>query len=296
MDPVEEFQRKADEARELFFRYMATRPTKSGNAAALKNRWEAKDPNVTQCNEGDGVFSYSLKFTKLQLAELKSAYVRFHPRSADKNLLTHEQDGVEFEAGVFVKTIEDWGAAIDVFRDNMPEEQKARKRSMESINVALLKLDQALAELDTDALGYWYGHVVDAVAKSGLQLSAADNRLVSMLNHPVRATVEGLELRRDLRAIINASVTATTAAADRLPKFDRVRYDPRYTTAVALERFIIEHSIAFDSTENGFAAICLRAMLDLAGVEYEKISYWLKKAEDNEDSHARWLQRMRGEG
>jgi hypothetical protein len=56
---------------------------------------------------------------------------------------------------------------------------------------------------------------------------------------------------------------------------------------------VIENRIAFNSTENGFAAICLRGIFDLAGVEYDKVSYWLKKAEDNPESYARSLQQMR---
>ena len=96
-----------------------------------------------------------------------------------------------------------------------------------------------------------------------------------------------------MREAIARAVEATEKASSILPKFDRVQYNSRYTTAIALERLVIENTIAFTSTENGFAAICLRGIFDLAGVECEKVSYWLKKAEDNPESYARWLQQLK---
>lgn len=47
----------------------------------------------------------------------------------------------------------------------------------------------------------------------------------SMLNHPLRAVVEGGELRKDLSFAIEVIVNATKSASDTLPKHDHVESD-----------------------------------------------------------------------
>lgn len=293
MDPIDDPYRKADEASDLMSRIPAAFPIKR-DMAALKARWEAKDPNVMMIDNGaHGGTRYELQFTKEQRAELKRAYLRARPPRSGQILGV---DNNEFEADVFVRTVEEWAKAIGLFEAITPDNQKERKRAMESVKASLTKLDQALAELDSSALGYWYGHVVDALAKSVTQVSETENRLSSMLDNPLRAAVEAGEFRQELREILKVVVEATTAATDTLPKYDHTENDVRLKTAMRLERLIIEHGIPFNSSETGFAAICLRMMFELAGVEVEKVSYWLKKAEDHPDSYARFLQRLRDRG
>jgi hypothetical protein len=200
---------------------------------------------------------------------------------------------LENEAIVFVRVIEGWGAELYFGQGRMPPHQKERKRSMESVNISLYKLKEALDELDTDALAYWYGHVADSLSKAGYQVSEADNRIASMLRAPMRAAAESQELRNELGRVIKDVSNATITAAETLPKFNHTEYDPRYRIAQHLERFVIEQNIHFDSTENGFASICLTEIFSLAGLEDDSVTYWLKKAENNPDSYARWLQRMR---
>lgn len=292
MDEIENFWRGHEETTDLFNRLPAAFPQKR-DIAKLKARWDDGDRNVVKTDREEyGGVSYNLRFTPDQLSELERAYIAAHPGrpNAIRNV-----DDVEFEASVFVRIIEGWADAIDDFDKLTPETQKDRKRTLNSISLSIMKLDQALSELDSEALGYWYGHVVDALAISGIQLSEADNRMSSMLNHPLRAVVEGGELRKDLRAVIGVIVKATESASEGLPKHNHAEHDPRLKTAKALEQLIIDHGIPFDSTETGFAAISLRAMFDLAGLDIEKVSYWLKKVEDDPDSYARFLLRMRGQ-
>lgn len=287
MDEVIKFWDNFEETQDLFNRLPAAFPQKR-DIAKLKGRWDAGDRNVMKTDHGEyGGITYSLQFTPEQRTELKRVYIAARP---GRNI-----DVIESEALVFVRVIESWAAAIDDFHSLTPDTQKERKRTFGSIGLSVMKLDQSLAELDSEALGYWYGHVVDALAISGLRLSEADNRMSSMLNHHLRAVVEGGELRKELRAVIGVIAKATECASEGLPKHNHAENDPRLMTAKALERLIIENGIPFDSTETGFAAITLRAMFDLAGLDIEKVSYWLKKVEDDPDSYARFLLRMRGQ-
>lgn len=285
MDDIEKFRRGADEAGELFLRFWAAFPVRR-NEVTLRNRWESGDRNVVKVTGDDDGDRYELQFTKEQEQALIDAYKLARPDYDER------MDGGS-EARIFVGILESWGDSIQLFAERKPDKQKERERSIEKINVALLKLDEALSELDSGALGFWYAHIVDATAKSGHQLSATDSALVSMLNEPVRAIVEAGEFRQTLRHLIGAWVDSTKTAASILPKHDHQQHDQRFQMARGLERMVIEHQIPFDIAERGFPALCLRAVFDLGGLDVEKVSYWLKKAAEDPDSFAKFTERMR---
>ena len=295
MDPEERGKRIGQEGTELLFRYLAARNNDKERMlmVPLKDRFEKGDPNVVCQPQESGDYLYKLRFTEEQSEKLKAAYLENRFAALRTGIPERIPDYLDDAADVFVAVISDWGSELYFMQNNMPAIQKERKRSMESVNLALYKLEETLGKLDTDALAYWYGHVVDNLAKAGYQVSDSDNQLVSMLRAPFKASVESLELRNGLSTVIKEIVNATTIAADTLPKFDRIEYDPRNRMAKHLERFVIENEIHFDSTDGGFASNCLTEMFSMAGFENDTVTYWLKKAEDNEDSHARWLQRMR---
>lgn len=283
------FHRRAEEVRELSDRLRSVYPIRPDTTERAR-RWEAKDPNVVKYDDGDGDVYYKLVFTDDQRNAVVKRYLAARTPPADSHF--HWRD----EAAVFVGIIESWADSVDVFEAITPEAQKDRRRAMDSIANALMKFDQALSDLDSAALGFWYGNVVDALAVHGVQISEADNRLASMLREPFRATVEGGEMREQVRAIVDIAVEATRKAGENLPKFDHAENDWRLRRALAVERLILEHQIPFETTETGFAADVLRALFDLAGADVEKVSYWLKKAADHPDSHGRWLQSLRDRG
>jgi hypothetical protein len=294
MDEIEKFLRKADEAQELFNRLPAAYPAKR-DLAALKARWEAGDKTVIKYidEDEDGGAYYRLEFTEKQQAELIDAYISASPKNDDRSKFPAYLKRLRSDADVFVRILQGWADGIEHSQNLVPDNQKSRERVFDSLGNAFAKLDQSLSELDSEALGYWYAHVVDALAKSGIQLSSADNQLTSMLDHPLRAVVEGGELRKDLRQMIKLIVQSTITAKESLPKYDRVENDIRLRKAKALERLVIEHGLPFDTSETGYPAACLRAIFDLAGLEVEKVSYWLKKAEDDPDSFAKFVKRMK---
>lgn len=297
MDPEERGKRIGQESNELMFRYFAARNNDKERAlmGPLKERFEKGDPNVTRTEQESGEYLYSLRFTKRQFEQLKSEYLNYRPEAQVPNITKHDAEWLDSEACVFVGVIDGWAAELYFGQGRIPAHQKERKRSMESVNLSLYKFEEALDKLDTDALMHWYGHVADSLSKAGYQVSEADNEIVSMLRDPMRAAAESQELRNELGRVINEVTNATIIAAETLPKFNHTEYDPRYKIAQNLERLVIDNNIHFDSTENGFASLCLTEMFNVAGLEDDNVTYWLKKAEDNPDSHARWLQRMRNE-
>lgn len=286
MDEIEQFWRRADEAQELMQRGMAIYPQKRPDQLGLKKRREAGDPNVKIWRHDEDDIEYRLEFTDGQRAVLERAYLEAQkasgvPKSYDNR-----------EARLFVRLIEDWPGYLLQLQASEPNSQKERGRALDAVGNAITKLDQSLAALDSAALGYWYAHVADALARSGFQLSEADNQMTSMIKHPMRAMVEGGETRKELRAMVEVVVKATMEAKDSLPKFERVEQDPRMVQARQLEDLLGRHKITFDTSETGFPAKCLRTIFDIAGVEVEKVSYWLKKAEEHPDSWAKFAKKI----
>ncbi len=291
MDPIKQFQQRFDEATDLTRRMQVVYPARRNDMAELRARWEKDDPNVVKyCYGPDEPDRYKLEFTKSQRDELKTGYLDNRQSGNGR----FSQDDMDSEATVFVRTIEAWAGAENYFEASVPDEQKARKNTLKSVKVAVEKLDQALNELDSEAMGYLYAHLVDGLAVSGVQLSADDNKMTSMLNEHLRAVVEGGEMRKTIRALASTIVDATNKASNSLPKYDHVANDPRLRMAKQMERFMFEHQLPFEARDSGFAVQCLRAMFELAGIDVEKPGYWIKKAIDDPDSHARWIERMQG--
>lgn len=279
------FQRRADEAHETTLRVARAFPVRR-DVAALKARWQHKDPNIRATRDDKGGVSYERQFTDAQTHELEEAYLASRPRAPSGFSWAHE-------ANVFVGIIEAWAASIALFQATTPPEQKNRVRSLRSVTNALTKLDQAPADLDSGALSFLYAKLADSLAAAGFQLSESEGRPGSMMDDPMRAAAEAGEGRKLLRVIIDQGVQAATSATKDLPTIDRVETDPRLGTVRRLERLMLEHQLPFEATEASYAAQCARAMFELADYKVEKVAYCLRKAIDHPDSHARWLQSLR---
>lgn len=269
---------------DLFSRGMATYPVRR-DLAALKRRRDNGDLNVVaRADENGNIFDYKLEFTREQREELRKAY----RQAKNRELVPHE-----IEDSGFVGIIEGFGDAILDFISIEPPDQKTRLRAIDSFANGVEKIDSALAEMDSSALGWLYATAVDKLSGEGVQVSTGDGNIVSMRSHPIRAQVEAGEMRQELRKLAGAIVSAARDAQTSLPKYERNDNDARLQTVKALERQIIEHGIEFVTTESGFPAQCLRSIFELAGLDTEKVSYWLKKAADDPDSFARFRERMR---
>lgn len=196
IEQVIRFQRRADEASDTMERVARAYPIKR-DQATLKARWAAKDPTVRATADGEGIITYERQFTEAQIKNLEDAYIANRPL-VDGNYPL----GWSHEAKVFVRIIASWAASVDLFRAIAPPDQKARTRSLDSVANALTKLDQALATLDSGALGYLYAKVIDALSVATFHQSESDNRLASMMDNPLLAVAEAGEGRQRLRKII----------------------------------------------------------------------------------------------
>lgn len=252
---------------------------------ALKKRHEAGDPNVVPYFNSDGTVEfYKLEFTSEQKAKLIRAY---------RVAIGGEPHDSEMCAEIFADIIEGYAGSIPDYLEITPPIQKDRERAIDSFIVGIEKIDSALADMDSAALGWLYANMVDKFATEGIQISCDDGEIASMRNHPHQAMVEAGELRGRLRRIASSAAEAAANARDTLPKSERVENDPRFKMAQYLERQIIEEGIAFSTNETGFAAQCLRAIYELGGLEVEKVGSWLKKAADAPDSFTNSRQQMR---
>lgn len=283
MDQIHEFIKCAKKNIDLMNRGAAVYPI-SKDLSALKKRHENGDPNVIAYLDKQGkVESYGLEFTQEQRYELERAYLAVAPKE------TYVDD---YSSSYFVGLIERWGASIPDFLAIEPPAHKERQRAIVSFVNGVEKVDAALRDLDSSALGWLYANLVDKFASEGIRISPDDDGIISMREHPIQSQVEAGELRVKLRRIASTLVDAAAEARGTLPKSDRIENDPRMQIAKNLERTIIENGIEFSTSESGFPAQCLRAVFELGGLDVEKVGYWLKKAADDPDSFARFRQRM----
>lgn len=273
----------ADKMNDLMHRSFAVYPIRQ-NILELKKRHETGDKNVMAYRDEHGAIDhYELKFTAEQSQELRRAY---------KDALGDRVPTAGQCEKVFVRILEAWGAAIPELMSVSPLPNKSRQRAIVSFANSMEKMDAALDELDGGGLGWLYANVVDKLSENGVRVSPDDMDIVSMKNHPIKAMVEAGEFRQELRKLTKAVVDAAVDAKENLPIIDRVENDPRFTTAKALERRIIEEGFEFSTSEVGFPAQCLRAIFELGGLDVEKVSYWLKKVAEDPDSYAKFRQRM----
>ena len=284
MDQINKYLKYGEKNINLINRGAAAYPIRQ-DLAELKKRHEDGDKNVIAYLDGQGrVERYELEFTQKQRDELERAYWAEVPKE------TYVDDT---SGSYFVGLIERWGGSIPDFLAIEPPIHKTRQRAIDSFVKGIEKMDAALAELDSSALGWLYANVVDKLACEGLQVSPDDGGMISMRNNHIQAMVEAGELRGRLRRIASSAAEAAANARDTLPKSERVENDPRFKMAQYLERQIIEEGIAFSTNETGFAAQCLRAIYELGGLEVEKVGSWLKKAADAPDSFTNSRQQMR---
>jgi hypothetical protein len=263
MDELERLRQHASEAAYALELYFPDRTRKPNEA--LKTRY-GKDPTVvkTTWSTSDEVVirtDYALCFTNAQEAALIDAYGR---QRAQLNDESREQ-----MADIFVGVLEKWANTMYLYDVTPgPQPQKSRRVAIEQVKLGLFKIDEALSKLDLGAYSHWYSHVMKASADAGIDLR----------NQKLEFAYEVVEFRAKARKLLECWAEATRAAAQTLPLIDLKDYDKRMRTAICLQDLIYEHKIPFQTTEKGFPAVCLRAVFELAGVEVEKVSYWLKEA------------------
>lgn len=279
MNEIKRFWQRFEERRQLLSDVHNVFPVRR-DLAKLKARRDAGDQNVVvYLDEAGHPHHYAVKFTPEQREDLRRQYRVVKPATGP----------MDDEDDLFVSIIEAQADGILDSQSICVAYQKDRSRAINSLVNAAQKFDTALDQLDSAALGWLYGHIANRLAPEGYQLSEADGQLASMLDDPLRAQVEAGRLRQQIRRLVGVVTEAAAEAEKSLPPAERTENDPRLTTALCLERQIVGSGIQFVTTETGFPAACLRAMFEIAGVEVDKVSYWLDKAAKHPNSFGRFL-------
>lgn len=282
---VEQFFARADEAREMFLRARRTFPLNENknvkeHAEALARRREKGDARVIKYGadpEGEFPEHYELAWT----ADEKNHLIEQYMAARDWTNWAGCDDDRHYQAELFVRILEGFGASIPTTVAIEPPPQKERQRKFDSVSNAFAKLVDSLNALDSAALGWLFSTVEEKAAEAGMTLRPSGPDVVSLKRLPFRAQVEAGELRAELGLLASTVGAAISQAGKSLPKADRD--DPRLGIAFAIERQMFEHRIPFTTTDTGFAAECLRAVCDLGELDTERVSYWLKKADETPD-------------
>lgn len=294
------YLRRADEAMDMFYRAgetfpIAENPNVKKFQADLGRRWKEKDPHVAAyCEDEKGQPTrFELEFTKDERKVIINDYLAarnwdgFFGGDKDKN----------YEANVFTGIIEGHASMMPVSDAIMPPKQKDRQRSVEAVANAFDRFTDSLNDLDSAALGWVFALAEEHAAKIGETLRTSGPDIPTLRNYPIRSMVEAGEIRQAIDAMARAIGPAIREAAKTLPKAERNDNDPRLHAAFAMERILAEHHIPFETRDSGFAASCLRAMLDLAGylddTETVNVSYWLKKVANTPDNEVPWFGAIR---
>lgn len=147
----------------------------------------------------------------------------------------------------------------------MPEslELRDRKRKLKSAATALNKLAQALKDVDRDALAY----VLNLAAKE-TGMEGADT--VS----PIGYFAAGHRMADRVEPVLSALYCATVHASTSLPSSD-VKVEVEIARAIGHE--ITMRGFDFTVSAQGFAATCLIAVFEAAGLECKSPQHWLEQ-------------------
>ena len=190
-------------------------------------------------------------------------------------------------ARLFVSILEGFAESYHWFGKVMPEKQERRRERLLSIANHLESIVDQLNRLD------------DAASEYACFLSF--NELVKLEN-PDHVTPDYWALDdmvacasfiESMPQTLTAFANGIKAAEKTLPlhSYNTSGKDanwylapPQLGTAIALERKFWEFGLKYTVTNTGLAAKCLQAIYSHAGIEVERVDYWLKQARDHKDS------------
>lgn len=140
---------------------------------------------------------------------------------------------------------------------------KDRQRSLASAAKALGKLVQALEEVDRDAIAYVLSEAVKETCEQAERIA------------PIGYFAAGQLLVDQVKPTISTLHIAATRAAQSLPGND---VNVRIEIAKGIEREITLRGFRFTVSPEGFAAACLSAVFEAAGLECKSPRHWLEQA------------------
>ena len=181
---------------------------------------------------------------------------------------------LEFEASVFLKILEGYGLSIPEFKQYSPPRQQKRKETIRSMGLALSRCVNQFAALDSGARGYACFLGVEEISNTIGKPKLFPEKIPSSLFVDAHKD----DVIKELRAFIKGVLKA----ADELPEKPEPIIELRM--ALWIKEFFRDYGFEFTTSQTGFSAECLRAVLDLGGIHKDRVDYWLTVASNNEYS------------
>ena len=192
----------------------------------------------------------------------------------------------------FIRTLTLFGITIPVFQKFEHTRKQPGREQLQKLARQLASLSQCLREIEISTLGCATLHALEELQSKGFDFSEIlepyatpmerylaeyePSRLPKVTQVDIRkATRLTYHVRKDVLPIIDALALGAQRASKNLPVSN---YSSKYDAAFSLRQLFADCAIPFTIGETGFAAECFRAIFSLAGLEMDRVSYWLKMA------------------
>lgn len=174
----------------------------------------------------------------------------------------------------FVGCLEAYADSIPHSLSLYPPKQQKRREAIRSMGTALQRALDIYMALDDGVKRYVFSEAMGELAKA----YGEDNPFPNNYQTGQIIFEEEVAVLFDLQIIAKA----ISAAAENMPNSNDEPIE--LLIARALESLFFETGIPFTTSETSFAAECLRAVLGLAGIEKDRMDYWLMKAKKHPES------------
>lgn len=175
-----------------------------------------------------------------------------------------------------------------------PERQQRRQERINSLATHMEGIIEQIKALDSPALGYAIYRGYDEISKDGDIPNPFEPGLDSILQAEITQDSKNIEIltkfalgmRKAVRDLPKHSLN--TSGKDYSMYSQNVQLGP----ALALEDLFFRTGVKFTTSNSGLAAECLRAIYNLAGLDIDRVDYWLKRALDHPDSMKSFSEKM----
>lgn len=215
-------------------------------------------------------------------------------KAMEKTFPNRHAEYNESEISIILKILEGHAYGITRYQQIEPESQQRRRERIESLAVHIEGVIEQLNRIDSAALGFvaWVGfREISEATGTPNEFPRGDAAIAKayMWRESNISAMTHFALGVRKAAAILPQHAMNTSGKDSpwwsLPK--------ELSAAMGVERLFYEQQLKFTISNSGLAAECLRAVYNLAGLEIDRVDYWLKKARDHFDSMTSCIARWR---
>lgn len=216
---------------------------------------------------------------------------RFDGRTRNELMALFEKEykggDAAIEAGIFVACLE---GLTRYSLQPKPENEQRRKERVEAFANALDKLIDAGLAMDDPALGYaiWRG-MSEVLKASNFD---DEDRTHHDQTKGWSAISEAYEIQNNYAIHLRDFALGIRQAIKELPELDKGSYSFEAQTARFIEDYLGRTGIQFSTSDTGLAGKAFLAVMELAGTQKGRATYWLGKATKNEGSWKHFLERI----